>query len=89
MPPTRLIYASVRTDQSASALSEIFEVSRKNNLRDGLTGALIVSEAFFVQVLEGTRAQASECMWRIAQDGRHKDLELVAVNLVPHRLFAE
>ena len=89
MPPTRLIYASQRTDQSPAALDAIFEVSQVNNSRDGITGALIVSDEFFVQLLEGDRLLVSECMWRITRNVRHKDIELVAVNLVPHRLFAE
>ncbi len=89
MPPTRLIYASHRVDQSPGALDEIFKVSLVNNSRDGITGALIIGDEFVVQVLEGDRRLVSECMWRIVRNNWHKDIELVAVNLVPHRLFAE
>lgn len=89
MPPTRVIYASDRTDQSPAALDAVFEVSQANNSRDDITGALIVGDRFFLQVLEGDRRLVSECMGRVMRDVRHKDVELIAVNLVPHRLFAD
>ncbi len=89
MAPTRLIYASTRSDQSAAALDAIFEVSRANNLRDDITGALIVSDKHYVQLLEGDRYLVSQCMMRIARDIRHTEIEIIAVNLVPHRLFAQ
>ena len=76
-------------DQSPAALDEIFKVSQANNSRDDITGALIVGDAFVVQVLEGDRRLVSECMWRIMRNAWHTDVELVAFNLVPHRLFAD
>lgn len=89
MPPTRLIYVSHRKDHSAEGLDAIFDVSRKNNLRDDITGALIVSDEYFVQLLEGDRLLVSQCMVRITHDVRHAEIEFVATNLVPNRLFAE
>ena len=88
MAPTRLIYASTRSDRSAAALDTIFEVSRANNLRDDITGALIVSDKHYVQLLEGDRYLVSQCMVRIVQDIRHTDIEFVATSLVPYRMFA-
>jgi hypothetical protein len=85
---TRLIYASTRTDLSDAAVDAIFEVSLRNNRRDDITGALVVSQNYFVQLLEGPRPSVSQCMVRIAQDSRHTDIEFISTKAVPHRLFA-
>jgi len=66
----------------------IFEVSLRNNGRDDVTGALVVSQNYFVQLLEGPRSLVSQCMIRIAQDRRHTAIEFISTKAVPHRLFA-
>lgn len=88
MPPTRLIYVSTRVDRTAEAIDAIFEVSERWNSRDDITGALLVGDKYFLQVLEGRRHLVSQCMMRIARDPRHTDVEIVSTNLLPHRLFA-
>ena len=89
MPPTRLIYVSTRADQTAEAVDAIFDVSQRLNRRDDITGALLVGSEHFVQILEGNREPVSRCMVRIIQDPRHRDVEFVSTNLVPHRLFPQ
>lgn len=89
MPPTRLIYASTRLDRTLEGLDAIFAESHRNNLRDDITGALIVSDTHFVQLLEGSRHAVSQCMGRIAKDGRHTEIEFVSTEEVAYRLFAE
>ena len=54
----RLVYCSRNTisaDQSdpAAEITEILVVSRTNNARDEVTGALLYSDGCFAQVLEG------------------------------------
>ena len=85
---TRLIYASTRTDRSAGAVNAIFEASQRNNRRDDISGALIVTNDYFVQLLEGSRPLVSRCMVRIVQDLRHTDIEFISTKSVPHRLFS-
>lgn len=89
MGPTRLIYSSRRVDQAPKALDAILQTSRRNNLRDDITGVLIVSERHFVQLLEGDRARVAWCMSRIMQDPSHDDIQIVSTNTVPCRLFPE
>lgn len=89
MGPTRLIYSSQRKDQAPETLDAILQISRRNNLRDDITGALIAGEGHFVQLLEGDRARVGWCMSRIMQDARHHDIQIVSTNTVPCRLFPE
>jgi hypothetical protein len=84
---TRHIYASTRVDRSAKAVNEIFAVSERNNRRDAITGALIVTDDYFVQLLEGGRLAVSQRMVRIARDHRHEDIEFIPTKAVLHRLF--
>lgn len=89
MPPTRLIYVSTRLDRTAEGLDAIFEASRRNNLRDDINGALVVSDSYFVQLLEGSYDAVSQCMARITQDSRHTGVEVVSTETVAYRLFPQ
>lgn len=89
MVPTRLIYSSTRRDRAPEPVDAILQTSRRNNLRDDITGVLIVSEQHFVQLLEGDRARVGWCFLRIVQDPRHEDVQIVSTNTVPYRLFPE
>lgn len=88
MTPTRLIFSSTRSDSNSETVDAILRVSRTNNVRDGVTGVLIVGERQFVQLLEGDRASVSRCFLRITKDPRHRDLQVISTGDVPHRLFA-
>jgi hypothetical protein len=64
-------------------------VSRRNNLRDEITGVLVVSKGSFMQLLEGSRPKVGRCLMRIMQDERHRDIQIISTNTVPNRLFPE
>lgn len=68
-------------------MREILSVSQRNNSRDGITGFLIFDKTWFVQILEGERAQVTETYKRIARDSRHSGAAIVNVRDVPDRLF--
>jgi hypothetical protein len=87
--PIRLIYLSRRRDRAPETVDAILQASRRNNLRDDITGALIVSEQHFMQLLEGDRARVGWCLARIMQDPCHEDIQIVSTNTVPYRLFPE
>jgi hypothetical protein len=78
---------STRVDRTPEGLNKIFESSRRNNLRDGINGALIVSETNFVQVLEGSYDAVNQCMMRITQDSRHEGMKVVCSSEVAYRVF--
>lgn len=74
-PVHRLVYCS-RAALSGprpveAELERILAVSRRNNARDGLTGALLFTEGSFAQVLEGPLDAIERAFERIGRDPRH------------------
>ena len=87
---TRLVYvsrvaASVDTREARSILSS----SQTNNPRRCITGILIFNSGYFVQWLEGSRAEVSSLFAHIARDARHNAVELIDFSDVPKREFPE
>ena len=68
-------------------MREVLAASQRNNARDGITGFLIFDKTWFVQILEGERAQVTETYNRIARDQRHTQTTIMNVRDVPARLF--
>ena len=93
-PLHRLVYCSRNAiaDADADAAREvghILEVSRRNNRRDGVTGALLYDEGCFAQVLEGPLAAVERTFARIQRDFRHADVTVLEVVRVDARLFGD
>ena len=90
---TRLTYYSrICAAPQAPPLSErvkdILVRSAANNRRDNVTAALLYDERWFAQVLEGDEATVSETFARVLRDPRHRDVQLVKMQLVSARWFA-
>ena len=58
-------------------LLDILATSRRNNFRLGVTGALLLSEGWFTQILEGTRDAVEEIFKAIQSDSRHRDISVL------------
>ena len=69
--------ATARLDQQCQAL----------NRSSGLTGALLVGEEWFIQVLEGERAAVLAALDRINRDPRHEDVRIFELTAASGRLF--
>ncbi len=88
----RIIYCS-RSLIAGSApeieaeILRILQRSCTNNAAAGLTGALMFSEDWFAQVLEGPTAALEETFERIQCDRRHHDVIVLAVEPVTEREF--
>ena len=84
----RLTYASrLAKDIGPDALGKIMTVSRRNNKKLGVTGALCYSPRGFLQILEGPADTVNELYNRIVRDGRHAALTLLEYGVIPHRDF--
>ncbi len=84
----RLIYASHMNHAcQPKDIAAILEVSRKNNKRMGVTGALCYSRSGFLQCLEGPRDSVNELYRRIVQDTRNVDCALVSYGTIRRRRF--
>jgi len=89
MQLTRLIYVSKHNGVDADTLDRILQTSRANNVRDGVTGALIIGDQNFMQLLEGDRAAVGACFMRITRDDRHQGIQVICSGDEEHRLFFE
>ena len=65
----------------------ILAAARRNNARDGLTGALLRSEYHFAQLLEGPPEAVERAFERIRRDWRHADLVVLCREPAEARLF--
>ena len=88
----QLVYYSRNTVQGGDRamltnLREIVSASQRNNSRDGITGFLIFDKTWFVQILEGDKAQVTETYNRIARDTRHSAATIMNVRDIEARLF--
>lgn len=84
----RLVYTSVPKSIGQADIDDILNASRQNNERDNLTGMLLFTSDFFVQVIEGSCETLSERLITIGHDPRHKKLQLRSFEQVDERLFA-
>ena len=85
-----LVYISTaRIEMEWPDLREILEKARRNNARDGVTGALLYAEGAFIQVLEGAPERVSATFERIKKDRRHHSLTVMFDEQADARAFRE
>jgi hypothetical protein len=89
-PVFRLVYRSRTTmspENRPAEIEEIFEASRRKNGDLGLSGALLVWEDTFVQVLEGDEETVRALYATIAADPRHEQVVTLDAAVVSARVF--
>lgn len=89
MPLTLLIYVSRPFGFDDLDLLTILSSARRNNVRDGITGALICREDLYMQLLEGPEAVVQNAYKRISADSRHTEVRLLFAGETEARLFPE
>jgi Sensors of blue-light using FAD len=85
----QLYYASTPFGFTNPLLNQILSASRRNNARDGITGALICRADLYLQVLEGPRSAVTTTFQRILADDRHFDVALISSGDVADRMFPQ
>jgi hypothetical protein len=87
----RLIYRSHSLlpgkGQDGAGLADILKVARTKNTDLGVTGALMLYDDWFAQVLEGPQTVIEALYARIKTDPRHDGIRLNEAGAVPKRLF--
>ncbi|PUB16435.1 BLUF domain-containing protein [Yoonia sediminilitoris] len=83
----RIVYCSESTGLDKHDIDQILETSDRNNSGVSVTGMLLFNAGFFLQLLEGKRAEISRTFSRIAGDTRHKNVELISAAPTTYRLF--
>lgn len=86
----RLIYRSrvrIPYEQRRAELGTLFSGARSNNKKQRITGALMLSDDWFVQTLEGEESAVRELFARIERDPRHDQVALLGASVVGERVF--
>ncbi|HSI57055.1 MAG TPA: BLUF domain-containing protein [Ideonella sp.] len=74
----QILYVSALADHcGASDVSDVIQVSRDHNPREGIRGALVFDGAQFAQLLQGERDKLLQLMQRIEADGRHRQIAVL------------
>ncbi len=63
--------------------------TRQNNLRDDITGYLLVDRNWFIQVLEGIPEKIDETFSRIQKDRRHTAISVIQYRTIQTRSFQD
>jgi hypothetical protein len=90
-PTFRLIYRSrnqIPSDSRKRTLGDLFSEARSNNRSRRITGALMVSDDWFVQTLEGREDEVRSLYARIERDPRHDSFFVLEARPVDGRIFA-
>ncbi|CAM2907781.1 BLUF domain-containing protein [Vibrio neptunius] len=86
----RLVYASTITKGiTESDIQNILDVARKNNALVDVTGLLLFNRNYFLQCLEGSRAQVNKIYHQILNDQRHQDILLLDYSEIFEREFGD
>ena len=85
----QLIYMSEPFGFDASILAGILTDARRNNRRDGITGALICRQDIYLQMIEGEPGVIDAAFARIAVDNRHLAVTELWRGDVTARLFPD
>ena len=84
-----LIYASHPFGFDEAMLGGILRVARRNNARDGITGALIVRHDLYLQWLEGPPEALARLYGRILEDDRHLEVAHLDGGPMTERRFGD
>jgi len=87
----RLIYRShslIPATGRKAALGQLFSKARSKNKSVNVTGALLVTDHYFVQALEGDESAVRALYDGISRDHRHEDVTLLDAQAVDHRVFS-
>lgn len=90
----RLIYRSKSKlegskDTREAELANILKASRKNNPANGLTGALVLYDDWFAQVLEGAEQSVRDLLAKIDADDRHSGVKVFEEEPNAQRVFGK
>lgn len=84
-----LAYCSKPVNFSFKQTDEILQISRRNNERDALSGALVYDNSTYLQWLEGGASEIRSVFERICRDPRHSGIKILTVQELDDRWFPE
>ena len=85
-----MTYASrANPDVSAKDFNEILKQAQVNNTANGITGMLTFNKDYFLQTVEGPRAQINRLLYSLIADQRHYDLQIIETCELKHRRWSK
>lgn len=87
MTMIQLVYSSRPFGFDSAMLAGILMGARRNNVRDGITGALICRADLYLQMLEGERDEVESAYRKIERDDRHCEVVQRVSRPIGARMF--
>jgi Sensors of blue-light using FAD len=86
----RVLYVSRAVGpQTTTVTAAILATAQAFNRRAGISGVLCQGQGLYLQVLEGERSAVNALYARIISDPRHKEVEMLHLEEVTHRRYAD
>ena len=84
----QVIYVSEKTDTSSDSLTDIYDISQKNNLESGVSGCLLIGSNSYLQLLEGPDLAVENLYSKIKMDSRHKKVKKLFEQHIEEKSFS-
>ena len=84
----QVIYVSEKTDTSSDSLTDIYDISQKNNSESGISGCLLIGSNSYLQLLEGPDAAVENLYSKIKMDSRHKKVKKLFEQHIEEKSFS-
>ena len=84
----QVIYVSEISDTSSDSLTNIYDISQKNNLQSGISGCLLIGSNSYLQLLEGPDSAVENLYSKIKMDSRHKKVKKLFEQHIEEKSFS-
>ena len=84
----QVIYVSEKTDTTSDSLTDIYDISQKNNSESGISGCLLIGSNSYLQILEGPDSAVENLYSKIEVDSRHKKVKKLFEQHIEDILFS-
>ena len=84
----QVIYVSEKTDTSSDSLTDIYDISQKNNSDSGISGCLLIGSNSYLQLLEGPDSAVDKLYSKIKMDSRHKKVKKLFEEHIEEKSFS-
>ncbi len=83
-----LTYRSIAIPEiTIEDIEEILKTARNFNSKNDVSGCLVFSKGYFIQLLEGSKDIIKELMDHIDADKRHTDIDILSEGEAKQRIF--
>ncbi len=83
-----LTYRSIAIPEiTIGQIEDILKTARNFNSKNDISGCLVFSKGYFIQLLEGSKDTIKELMDSIDMDKRHTNIDILSEGEVENRIF--